>query len=174
MSAPDRRAKLDRDHPHLSVRQQCAMLGIAPQDEIEGMQILEMPGHLFRGDLEDARDQGNSEASPHHRRPLERLLERFRDAVDAGRDDVVDGRRDRYVGAAQPRLAVLDGDPACLLKLVENLLDVERIPLALVGEELEQWLGDLLRGEQGPDHAPDVTGAEAFEGDRLRQRRGEP
>ena len=29
MSAPDRRAKLDRDHPHRSVRQQCAMLGIA-------------------------------------------------------------------------------------------------------------------------------------------------
>jgi putative transposase len=29
MSAPDRRAKLDRDHPHLSVRRQCAMLGIA-------------------------------------------------------------------------------------------------------------------------------------------------
>ena len=29
MSAPDRRAKLDRDHPHLSVRRQGAMLGIA-------------------------------------------------------------------------------------------------------------------------------------------------
>ena len=29
MSAPDRRAKLDRDHPLLSVRRQCAMLGIA-------------------------------------------------------------------------------------------------------------------------------------------------
>ena len=29
MSAPDRRAKLDRDHPRLSVRRQCAMLGIA-------------------------------------------------------------------------------------------------------------------------------------------------
>ena len=29
MSAPDRRAKLDRDHPHLSLRRQCAMLGIA-------------------------------------------------------------------------------------------------------------------------------------------------
>ena len=29
MSAPDRRAKLDRDHPHLSIRRQCAMLGIA-------------------------------------------------------------------------------------------------------------------------------------------------
>jgi putative transposase len=29
MSAPDRRAKLDRDHPHLSMRRQCAMLGIA-------------------------------------------------------------------------------------------------------------------------------------------------
>jgi len=29
MSAPDRRAKLDRDHPHLSVRRQCAILGIA-------------------------------------------------------------------------------------------------------------------------------------------------
>jgi putative transposase len=29
MSAPDRRAKLDHDHPHLSVRRQCAMLGIA-------------------------------------------------------------------------------------------------------------------------------------------------
>jgi putative transposase len=29
MSAPDRRAKLDRDHPTLSVRRQCTMLGIA-------------------------------------------------------------------------------------------------------------------------------------------------
>src|SRR6185312_12763637 len=29
MSAPDRRAKLDRDHASLSVRRQCAMLGIA-------------------------------------------------------------------------------------------------------------------------------------------------
>ncbi|HME03483.1 MAG TPA: hypothetical protein VKG38_10695 [Solirubrobacteraceae bacterium] len=29
MSAPDRRAKLDRDHPLLSVRRHCAMLGIA-------------------------------------------------------------------------------------------------------------------------------------------------
>src|SRR5437763_9378873 len=29
MSAPDRRAKLDRDHRLLSVRRQCAMLGIA-------------------------------------------------------------------------------------------------------------------------------------------------
>ncbi len=29
MSAPDRRAKLDRNHPDLSVRRQCAMLGIA-------------------------------------------------------------------------------------------------------------------------------------------------
>jgi putative transposase len=29
MSAPDRRAKLDRDHPLLSVRRQCVMLGIA-------------------------------------------------------------------------------------------------------------------------------------------------
>ena len=28
MSAPDRRAKLDRDHPQLSVRRQCAMLGV--------------------------------------------------------------------------------------------------------------------------------------------------
>ena len=29
MSAPDRRAKLDRDHAELSVRRQCAMLGLA-------------------------------------------------------------------------------------------------------------------------------------------------
>src|SRR5947208_815932 len=29
MSAPDRRAKLDRDHPRLSVRRQCAMVGIS-------------------------------------------------------------------------------------------------------------------------------------------------
>ena len=29
MSAPDRRAKLDRDHPRLSIRRQCAMLGVA-------------------------------------------------------------------------------------------------------------------------------------------------
>lgn len=29
MSALDRRAKLDRDHPHLSIRRQCAMLGVA-------------------------------------------------------------------------------------------------------------------------------------------------
>jgi len=29
VSAPDRRAKLDRDHPSLSIRRQCAMLGLA-------------------------------------------------------------------------------------------------------------------------------------------------
>jgi putative transposase len=29
MSAPDRRAKLDRNHPDLSVRRQCSMLGVA-------------------------------------------------------------------------------------------------------------------------------------------------
>ena len=29
MSAPDRRAKLDRAHPDLSIRRQCAMLGLA-------------------------------------------------------------------------------------------------------------------------------------------------
>jgi len=29
MSAPDRRAKLDRDHPELSIRRQCAILGVA-------------------------------------------------------------------------------------------------------------------------------------------------
>jgi len=28
MSAPDRRAKLDRNHSDLSIRRQCAMLGI--------------------------------------------------------------------------------------------------------------------------------------------------
>ncbi len=29
MSAPDRRALLDRDHPALSIRRQCALLGVA-------------------------------------------------------------------------------------------------------------------------------------------------
>jgi putative transposase len=29
MSAPDRRAKLDRDHESLSVRRQCALMGLA-------------------------------------------------------------------------------------------------------------------------------------------------
>jgi putative transposase len=29
MSAPDRRAKLDRTHPELSIRRQCAILGVA-------------------------------------------------------------------------------------------------------------------------------------------------
>ena len=29
MSAPDRRAKLDRDHAELSIRRQCKMLGVA-------------------------------------------------------------------------------------------------------------------------------------------------
>ena len=29
MSVPDRRAKLDRHHPQLSIRRQCAMLGVA-------------------------------------------------------------------------------------------------------------------------------------------------
>ncbi len=29
MSAPTRRSKLDREHPDLSVRRQCAMLGVA-------------------------------------------------------------------------------------------------------------------------------------------------
>ena len=103
--------------------------------------------------------------------PLERLLERFRDAVDAGRDDVVDGRQHRpRQRAAELRLTVLDGDSTRLLQLVENLLDVERIPRALVGEgSWNSGFGNLLpRREQGLDHAPDVADAEAFEGDRLR------
>ena len=54
----------------------------------------------------------------------------------------------------KPRLAVLDGDPPGLLKLAEDLLDVERIALALFGEDLEQLLGDLLRGEQGAGPSP--------------------
>ena len=29
MSTPDRRAKLDRDHESLSVRRQCALMGLA-------------------------------------------------------------------------------------------------------------------------------------------------
>ena len=29
MSAPDRRGRLDRDHPEVSVRRQCALLGVA-------------------------------------------------------------------------------------------------------------------------------------------------
>jgi len=35
--------------------------------------------------------------------PLKRLLERLRDAIEASRDDVVDGRRDRHVGRLSPR-----------------------------------------------------------------------
>ena len=69
---------------------------------------------------------------------------------------------------------VLDEDSPRLLKLAEDFLDVEGIPLALLREDLEKLLGDFLRGEQGPDHSPDVAGTETLEGDRLRQRRGEP
>ena len=86
----------------------------------------------------------------------------------------MDGRGHRDVGTAEPRLAVLDEDPARLQELAENLLHVEWIPLALLGEDLEKLLGDLLRGEQGSDHAPDIAGAEALDRDRLRQRRREP
>ena len=32
MSVPDRRAMLDRDHPTLSIRGQCRLLGIARSD----------------------------------------------------------------------------------------------------------------------------------------------
>ena len=146
----------------------------ARKDEVEAMELPEMPGDSIRDDLEDAREQGHSKASPHDCRPLERVLERFREAVNAGRDDVVDGRRDRHVGAPEPRLAVLDEDPARLLKLAEDLLHVKGIPRAPLSEDLEELLGDVLGGEQGSDHAPDVASPEAFEGDRLRQRRGEP
>ena len=99
---------------------------------------------------------------------------RLGEAVDAGRDDVVNGRRDRHVGTAQPCLAVLDEDPARLQQLAENLLHVQRISLALGGEDLEELLGDFLSGEQHPHHPVDIIGTEALDHDRLRQRRGEP
>ena len=86
----------------------------------------------------------------------------------------MDRRRDRHVGAAEPRLAVLDYDAARLLELAEDLLHVERIPSPSVHEDLEQLLGDSLDGEQGPHHPADPGDVEALERDRLGQRRGEP
>ena len=37
MSASNRRAKLDRHHPDLSVRRQCAMLGVARSGRLQPM-----------------------------------------------------------------------------------------------------------------------------------------
>ena len=128
------------------------------EDEIEAVELPQAPGHLIRTDLEDAREERDAEAPAYHRRPLQRVLLGFREPIDARRDDVVDRGRNRHVGAAELRLAVLDHDAARLLQLPDDLLHVQRIPLALVGQDLVKLLGDVLRAEQGQDHAADVAG----------------
>src|SRR5262249_26392569 len=146
----------------------------AREDKVEAMQIPEMSSYELVFDLEDARDQRDAEASPYHCRALERLLERIRDPVDAGRDDVVDGCRNCHVGTAQPRLALLDDDPARFQKLTKYLLHVQRIPLALLREDLEELFGDLFGYEKSSDHPAHVGRTEAFDGNRLRQGGREP
>ena len=86
----------------------------AREDEVEGMQLPEVPGHLLRDDLEDARDQRNSEASSHHRRPWSVCLSGSarRSMRAAMMSWMVAGTVTS--GAAQPRLALLDDDPARL------------------------------------------------------------
>ena len=46
MSGSDRRAKLDRSHPQLSIRRQCAMLGLARSG------VYRLPGTANDEDLE--------------------------------------------------------------------------------------------------------------------------
>src|SRR5262249_61887393 len=77
-------------------------------------------------------------------------------------------------GTAQLGLALLDDDPARLQKLAQYLLHVQRIPLALFGEDLEELFRNLLCNEQSLDHPPDVASLETLERDRLRSRRGPP
>ena len=96
-----------------------------------------MSGHLIGADLEDPRDQRNAEPSPDHRSPLERLLEPFGQAVDAGCDDVVNSRWHCDIAAAEPRLAALERETAGLLELAENFLHIQWIPLAAFSKELE-------------------------------------
>src|SRR5206468_1470518 len=139
----------------------------AREDEVEAVELAEMSSHLIGAALEDARDQRHSEPSPDDRRPLERLLEPLGQAVDAGCDDVVSGRRHRDVGAAEPRLAALDREATGLLELAENLLHIEWIALAPFSEELEKLLGDFFDGKQGTHHPADVGGAEPFESECL-------
>ena len=98
---------------------------------------------------------------------MQRELERIREPVNAGGDDVVDGSRHLDVAAAEPRFTALDHDACCLQKLVENFFNVEGITLALFREDLEELGGHRLDAEDRSDHPLDLFGAQCLEGDRL-------
>src|SRR2546428_678116 len=89
----------------------------ARKDEVEAVELSQVSIQLGPVEAEDARKQRHAEAAPHDRRALQRLLERLCQAVDAGRDDVLDGRGHRDTRAAEPRLALLDDDASRLLEL---------------------------------------------------------
>ena len=117
---------------------------------------------------------GEPRTAAHDRRDLERVLDRVRQPVDAGCDDVVDRGRHLDVGGGEPHLAVLDDDAAGLPELPEDLLDVEGVALA---PRREAGRGTAARapppgGASGP--SPDVVPAQTTDRDRLRERRAEP
>ena len=98
---------------------------------------------------------------------MQRELERIREPVNAGGDDVVDGSRHLDVAAAEPRFTALDHDACCLQKLVENFFDVEGITLALFREDLEELGGHRLDAEDRSDHPLDLFGVQCLDGDCL-------
>lgn len=144
------------------------------EDKIEAVEVLEVLDDLIRGARDDTGDERGPEASPHHRSALQDELERVRQPVNARGDDVVDGGGHLDLGAAEARLTALDGDPPGLLELVEDLLDVEGIPLPLLGKDLEEIRGHGARTEDRTGHPLDLSRAEALEGDRVRAGQAGP
>ena len=136
----------------------------AQEDEVQVLQVPKATAHLIGGRLEKPGQQGDPEPTADHRRTLQRLLERIRQPVDAGRDDIVDRRRHRHIRPREPCLARVDDDAARLLQLTEDLLDVQRIAFALLGENPEELIRDSLGGEQRLDHLSDVPGTEEVDG----------
>jgi hypothetical protein len=112
----------------------------AREDEVDGMEILQVARHLIALGLTDVGHERNAEAAADHRGDLECPLGRVGHAVHPGGDDVADRRRHRHVGRPKPRLSILDDDALRLLQLPDDLLDIQGIALALGQEELEERL----------------------------------
>ena len=145
----------------------------AEEEEVARPQLSEVRVQVDLG-LDHAREQRHRHLPSHHRRHLECVLDLVRQPVDAGGDDVVDRLRECHVRPDQPGLADLDLDATRLAELPEDLLDVERVALAPVHEDVEQRCRYPLGVEKRLGHTADALGVQARHGDCLGERRGKP
>ena len=148
---------------------------VEEEDEVEGLERPEALGH-GRSVASSSRDsRATANWRPTTAAAWSVCLSGSCEPVDASGDDVVDGVGHPHVRLAQPRRPVLDKDAASLPELADDLLEIERIALALRDQQLdERPPRPRVGAEQGADHPPDVARAEPARGRSSRPRRREP